>query len=78
MRISAAWVVAFVIGFISLVLAATTDMFPFVLRIAVPFGSLYLAYQFTDKQRHATTTPGPAEPNAAPNPTYSTGNEPTA
>jgi hypothetical protein len=57
MRISAAWGAAFVIGFVSLVLAATTDALPFVLRIAVPFGSLYLAYQFTDKQRHAADTP---------------------
>ena len=57
MRISAAWGVAFVVGFVSLVLAASTDAFPFLLRVAVPFGSLYLAYRFTDQQRQATGQP---------------------
>ena len=68
MRISAAWGAAFVVGFVSLVLAATTNTLPFLLRIAVPFGSLYAAYQFTDQQRQAADTPDGTDPSVAANP----------
>jgi hypothetical protein len=68
MRISAAWGAAFVVGFVSLVLAATTNTLPFLLRIAVPFGSLYAAYQFTDQQRQAADTSGVTGPSAAAGP----------
>ena len=59
--ISAAWGLAFVIGSISLVVAANTDSRPVLLRILIPFGALYWAYTYTDKKRKA---PDPSQPKA--------------
>jgi hypothetical protein len=43
--------VAFLIGTVSLLIAANTDGVPFLLRIVIPFGALYWAYTLTDKVR---------------------------
>jgi hypothetical protein len=51
--ISAAWGLAFVIGSISLLIAANTDSRPVVLRILIPFGALYWAYGYSDSKRKA-------------------------
>jgi hypothetical protein len=55
---------AFVIGSISLVVAANTDDRPVLLRIVIPFGALYWAYCYTDKKRNAPqpTRPDPTAP----------------
>jgi hypothetical protein len=55
--ISAVWGLAFVVGSISLLIAANTDSRPVLLRIVIPFGALYWAYSYSDKQRKA---PAPA------------------
>jgi hypothetical protein len=57
--ISGAWGLAFVVGSISLVIAANTDSRPVLLRILIPFGALYWAYSYTDKKRNA---PEPSHP----------------
>lgn len=57
--ISAAWGLAFVVGSVSLVIAANTDSRPVLLRILIPFGALYWAYCFTDKQRKTSTAGAP-------------------
>jgi hypothetical protein len=54
--ISAAWGLAFVIGSISLLIAANTTGRPILLRIVVPFGALYWAYTYTDKKRSSTSS----------------------
>jgi hypothetical protein len=51
--ISAAWGLAFVVGSISLVIAANTDSRPVLLRFLIPFGALYWAYSYTDNKRKA-------------------------
>lgn len=52
--ISAVWGLAFVVGSISLVIAANTERRPVLLRIVIPFGALYWAYAYTDKRRAAS------------------------
>jgi threonine/homoserine/homoserine lactone efflux protein len=57
-HISAAWALAFLVGSISLLIAANTDDYPVLLRILVPFGALYWAYTVTEKVRNA---PAPSD-----------------
>jgi hypothetical protein len=58
-RISAAWGLAFLVGDVSLALAGSVSARQTLLRVIVPFGSLYLAYRYTETQRHPTkATPG--------------------
>jgi intracellular septation protein A len=52
-RVSAVWGLAFLVGTISLGIAGAVDGLTIILRIVVPFGALYLAYMYTEKQRHA-------------------------
>lgn len=59
-QISAVWGLAFLVGTISLIAAGTADSRQFLLRIAVPFGTLYVAYVFTQRQTRGTR-PTPAE-----------------
>jgi threonine/homoserine/homoserine lactone efflux protein len=61
-RISLAWGLAFLIGTVSLLIAANTDNVPFLLRIVIPFGALYWAYTVTDKVRSTTATGSTATP----------------
>lgn len=49
-RISTAWGLAFLVGSISLISAGSIDSRQVLLRIIVPFGTLYYAYVFTQKQ----------------------------
>jgi len=49
-QISAVWGLAFLVGAISLVAAGSVDSRQVLLRVIVPFGSLYYAYMFTQKQ----------------------------
>jgi hypothetical protein len=49
-RISAVWGLAFLAGTISLIIAGSVDYRHVLLRIVIPFGALYLAYQYTYKQ----------------------------
>jgi uncharacterized membrane protein len=62
--ISAAWGLAFVVGSISLLIAANTESRPVLLRILIPFGALYWAYSYTDKKRKApdASPPTPSTP----------------
>ncbi len=53
-QISLAWGLAFLVGFISLILAGSVESRQFVLRIVVPFGALLLAYMYTQKRAAAT------------------------
>jgi len=66
-RISLAWGLAFLVGSVALLVAANTDSFPFLLRIAIPFGALYWAYTVTEKVRSADAPP--STPSAPPAPT---------
>jgi hypothetical protein len=49
-RISTVWGLAFLIGTVSLIAAGSVDARQVLLRIIVPFGSLYYAYVFTQRQ----------------------------
>jgi hypothetical protein len=49
-QISAVWGLAFLVGTISLIAAGSVDSRQVLLRVIVPFGSLYYAYVFTQKQ----------------------------
>jgi hypothetical protein len=49
-QISTVWGLAFLIGIVSLIAAGSVDVRQVLLRIIVPFGSLYCAYGFTQKQ----------------------------
>jgi len=49
-QISAVWGLAFLVGTISLIAAGSVDSRQVLLRVIVPFGSLYYAYMFTQKQ----------------------------
>ncbi len=53
-RISAVWGLAFLVGTVSLIIAGSVDYGHILLRIIVPFGALYLAYQYTRKQAQQT------------------------
>jgi len=58
-QISAVWGLAFLVGTISLVAAGSVDSRQVLLRVIVPFGSLYYAYVFTQKQtRGVRVAPG--------------------
>jgi hypothetical protein len=46
-RISAVWGLAFLAGTVSLIVAGSIDYRHVLLRIVIPFGALYLAYQYT-------------------------------
>jgi hypothetical protein len=50
-RISAVWGLAFVIGDVSLAFAGSVDARQVLLRIIVPFGSLFIAYRYTETER---------------------------
>jgi hypothetical protein len=60
-RISMVWGLAFLVGTVSLIAAGSVDSRQVLLRIIVPFGALYYAYVFTQKQtqgvRRAPSTP---------------------
>jgi hypothetical protein len=65
-RISAVWGLAFLAGTISLVIAGSIDYRHVLLRILIPFGALYLAYQYTGKQAQQIPDASPAtEPTAS-------------
>lgn len=49
-RISSVWGLAFLVGTVSLIAAGSVDVRQVLLRIIVPFGSLYYAYVFTQRQ----------------------------
>jgi hypothetical protein len=49
-QISTVWGLAFLVGTISLIAAGSVDSRQVLLRIIVPFGTLYYAYLFTQKQ----------------------------
>jgi uncharacterized membrane protein len=49
-QISAVWGLAFIVGTVSLIAAGSVDSRQVLLRIIVPFGSLYCAYVYTLKQ----------------------------
>jgi hypothetical protein len=49
-QISTVWGLAFLIGTVSLIAAGSVDVRQVLLRIIVPFGSLYCAYGFTQNQ----------------------------
>jgi hypothetical protein len=49
-RISAVWGLAFLAGTISLLIAGSVGDRQVLLRVIVPFGALYLAYRYTQKQ----------------------------
>jgi hypothetical protein len=49
-QISAVWGLAFLLGSLSLVIAGTVDVRQVLLRIIIPFGSLYYAYTYTQRQ----------------------------
>jgi hypothetical protein len=64
-RISAVWGMAFLAGTVSLIIAGSVDYRQVLLRIIVPFGTLYLAYQYTRKQAQQTPSASSAtEPTA--------------
>lgn len=66
-RISTVWGLAFLIGSVSLIAAGSVDVRQVLLRIVVPFGSLYYAYVFTQRQVngiHSADTTQKREENA--------------
>jgi len=65
-RISAVWGLAFLAGTISLLIAGSGSDRQVLLRVIVPFGALYLAYRYTQKQtgKAQDATP-PSEPAAS-------------
>ena len=64
-RISTVWGLAFLAGTISLIAAGSTGDRQILLRIIIPFGALYLAYRYTQKQTGQTRNPAPATTGAA-------------
>ena len=64
-RISAVWGLAFLAGTISLLVAGSTGDRQVLLRVIVPFGALYMAYRYTQKQiSQAQDAPPPGGPAA--------------
>jgi hypothetical protein len=49
-KISTVWGLAFLFGSVSLIAAGSVDARQVLLRIIIPFGSLYYAYVYTQKQ----------------------------
>jgi hypothetical protein len=72
MRISAAWGAAFAVGSASLLLAAASEQRPIILRVLIPFGTLYAAFKYTVQARDAAPPSDAAgrehagSPNRAP------------
>jgi hypothetical protein len=65
-RISAVWGLAFLAGTISLLIAGSVSDRQVLLRVIVPFGALYLAYRYTQKQAsQAQDATPPGEPTAS-------------
>jgi hypothetical protein len=68
-RISAVWGLAFLAGTISLLIAGSVSDRQVLLRVIVPFGAMYLAYRYTQKQtrptQDATPPGGPAASGSA-------------
>jgi hypothetical protein len=65
-RISAVWGLAFLAGTISLLIAGSVGERQVLLRVIVPFGALYLAYRYTQKQtKHAHDAAPHREPAAS-------------
>ena len=63
---SAVWGLAFLAGTISLLIAGSVGDRQVLLRVIVPFGALYLAYRYTQKQtRQAQDATPPGEPAAS-------------
>ncbi len=61
-RISTVWGLAFLAGTISLLIAGSAGDRQVLLRVIVPFGALYLAYRYTQKQtRRAQDATPPSE-----------------
>ncbi len=54
-RISAVWGLAFLAGTISLLIAGSVGDRQVLLRVIVPFGALYLAYRYSQKQARPST-----------------------
>jgi hypothetical protein len=52
-QISTVWGLAFLLGTVSLIAAGSVDSRQVLLRIIVPFGALYYAYGYTQKQTKA-------------------------
>ena len=52
-QISTVWGLAFLVGTVSLIAAGSVDSRQVLLRIIVPFGALYYAYGYTQKQTKA-------------------------
>jgi hypothetical protein len=50
-RISAVWGLAFLVGTVSLIIAGSVDYRQVLLRVIVPFGSLFLAFRYTQSQQ---------------------------
>ena len=65
-RISAVWGLAFLAGTISLIAAGSTGDRQVLLRIIIPFGALFLAYQYTQKQAAQAGNHGPAATEPVP------------
>ena len=64
-RISAVWGLAFLAGTIALLIAGSVGDRQVLLRVIVPFGALYLAYRYTQKQTtQAQDATPPSEPAA--------------
>ncbi len=64
-RVSAVWGLAFLAGTVSLIIAGSIDHRQVLLRIIVPFGALYLAYQYTRAHTQQTPTASPGTQPAA-------------
>jgi hypothetical protein len=68
-RISAVWGLAFLAGTISLLIAGSVGDRQVLLRVIVPFGALYLAYRYSQKQarlaQDGTPPAGPAASGSA-------------
>lgn len=64
-RISAAWGLAFLVGDVSLALAGSSSSRQALLRVILPFGSLYLAYRYTVGQQAEVRSeaPGATQPS---------------
>jgi hypothetical protein len=64
-RISSVWGLAFLVGTVSLIVAGTVDVRQVLLRIIVPFGSLLLAYKYTQARIADHDDSGDTQPSIA-------------
>ena len=60
-QISTVWGLAFLLGTVSLIAAGSVDSRQILLRIIVPFGALYYAYGYTQKQTKTAVRVTPAQ-----------------